>query len=438
MPKIIGIRREDKNDWERRVPLTPGVVKELRDKFGIKTIIQPSKRRIFKDEEYARVGAEVNEDLGKAGTIFAVKEIPADFYEEGKTYIFFSHTIKGQTYNMDMLRTMVDKNVNLIDYERIVDGENRRLIFFGKYAGFAGMVETLHGLGIKLKLQGYDTPLEKIKQAFSYSSVEEAKEHISEIGKEIEEYGFPPELSPFVFGFAGYGNVSQGAQEIFDLLPYKTVSVDILDENYENFSADNFVFYKVILKEEDLVKRKDNGFDLQEYYNNPELYVSRFEEYAEKLKVLVNCIYWTEKYPRLITKKYLRDQAALIKYPNLRMIGDISCDINGSIEITHKVTLPDNPSFTYLGREDKFEDGVSREGVSVMAVDNLPCEFPRESSEAFSEVLSKFAAGIVEADFKAGFDSLILPEPVKRALILHNGEFTGDYKYMKSFLLEEN
>ncbi len=437
MANTIGIRREDKNEWERRVPLTPQAVKELKEKFGIRTIVQPSDLRIFKDEEYIQAGAEINEDLGEADTIFAVKEVPIPLLEEGKTYIFFSHTIKGQSYNMKLLKTMIDKKINLIDYERIVDENNRRLIFFGKYAGLAGMVETLHGMGLKLKEQGYDTPLEKIKQAFAYGSIEEAKDHIREIGREIEENGFPSELAPFVFGFAGYGNVSQGAQEIFDLLPYKIVSAEILDENYENFSADNFIFYKVILKEEDLVKRKEGEFDLQEYYNNPELYVSRFTEYAEKLKVLVNCIYWTEKYPRLLTKDYLKEQAAITKYPNLRMIGDISCDIGGSVEITHKVTMPDNPSFTYFGHNDKYEDGVHREGVSVMAVDNLPCEFPRESSEAFSEGLSEFVKGIAETDFSSEFTSLALPGPIKNALILHKGELTEDYKYMESFISEK-
>ncbi len=434
MANTIGIRREDKNEWERRVPLTPQAVKELKDKLGVRIIVQPSDLRIFKDDEYVQAGAEINEDLSEADTIFAVKEVPISFLEEGKTYVFFSHTIKGQKYNMGLLRRMIEKKINLIDYEKIVDDENRRLIFFGKYAGLAGMVETLHGLGQKLKLQGYDTPLQKIKQAFSYGSVEEAKDHISEIGKEIEESGFPSELSPFVFGFAGYGNVSQGAQEIFDLLPYKTMSIDVLAENYENFAADNYIFYKVVLKEEDLVRRKEGQFDLKEYYNNPELYVSKFSEYAENLKVLVNCIYWTEKYPRLITKDYLKDQAGVTKYPNLRMIGDISCDIDGSIEITHKVTMPDNPSFTYFGHNDKYEDGISSEGVSVMAVDNLPCEFPRESSEAFSEVLLRFAGKIADADFNAEFNSLIIPDPIKKALILHEGRITEDYKYMESFI----
>jgi len=437
MDTVIGIRREDKNEWERRVPLTPGAVKLLKQKYGIRTVIQPSERRVFTDTEYLNAGAEINESLAEADTVFAVKEIPISLLEEGKTYVFFSHTVKGQPYNMDLLRAMIDKRVNLIDYERVVDEKNKRLIFFGKYAGLAGMVETLYGLGQKLMLQGFDTPLMKIKQAFEYGSVEEAKEHIRGIGKEIADNGFPSGLAPFVFAFAGYGNVSRGAQEIFDQLPFKAVSVDVLDLNYENFAADNYVFYKVILKEEDLVKRKTGNFDLNEYSAHPEEYVSRFQEYAENIKVLVNCIYWTEKYPRLLTRDYLRAQGALLKYPNLRVIGDISCDIDGSVEITHKVTMPDNPFFTYRGAEDSFEDGVHAEGVSVMAVDNLPCEFPRESSEAFSEVLLEFVKGIAEADFSNDYDTLNLPEPARRALILHGGGFTDDYRYMKSFVSGE-
>ncbi|MEN8152448.1 MAG: bifunctional lysine ketoglutarate reductase /saccharopine dehydrogenase family protein [Acidobacteriota bacterium] len=434
MNKIIGIRREDKNKWERRTPLIPDDVRELREKFGIRTIVQPSKLRIFTDDEYREAGAEINESLNDADVIFAVKEIPEEFYMEGKTYIFFSHTIKGQSYNMDMLQKMIEKKVNLIDYEKIVDENNRRLIFFGKYAGLAGMVETLHAMGQKLKLQGFDTPLERIKQAFEYNSVEEAKSEIAKIGEEINENGFPQELSPFVIGFAGYGNVSRGAQEIFDLLPHKTVSIDVLDENYENFIADNYNFYKVVFKEEDMVSRVNGEFELNDYYNNPDKYVSKFENYIPKLKVLVNCIYWTEKYPRLVTREYLENESVLHKYPNMRVIGDISCDINGSVEITHKVTMPDNPSFTYFAGEDRFEDGVKRGGVSVMAVDNLPCEFPKESSREFSKVLKVYVNNICQENFGKDFDSLNLPGPIKSALILHNGKFTPDYTYIKKYL----
>lgn len=434
MKKIIGIRREDKNEWERRVPLVPGDVKELKEKYGIKTVVQPSKIRTFRDEEYENAGAEINENLSEAGVILAVKEIPRHLFEKNKTYVFFSHTIKGQPYNMDMLKQMMSLKCNLIDYERILNEKNQRLIFFGQYAGLAGMIETLHAYGQKIKLQGYDTPLAKIKQAYNYNSLEEAKKEIEKIGEEIDENGFPVELSPIVVGFAGYGHVSRGAQEIFNLLPHKVISGHILEEMHENFSSDNHNFYKVVFAEEDMVKPKQGDFELQDYYRHPEKYESRFETYLPYLNILVNCIYWTEDYPRFVTKKYLKNETILKSNLPLKVIGDITCDINGSIEITHKATMPDHPTYTYFAEDDRFEDGTQRTGVTVMAVDNLPCEFPKESSKEFSSVLKNFVNDMISADFKQDIDRLKLPYPLKQGLILHKGELTKEYLYMNEFI----
>jgi saccharopine dehydrogenase (NAD+, L-lysine forming) len=436
MNKIIGIRREDKNDWEQRTPLVPGDVKELKEKFGIKTIVQPSKIRIFSDDDYHDAGAEINEDLSEANVILGVKEMPMNFYEEGKTYVFFSHTIKGQDYNMPMLKHMMNLKCNLIDYERVVDEKNRRLIFFGPYAGMAGMIETLHAFGQKVKLQGFSTPLEKIKQAYEYSSLEEAKKEIEKIGEEIDENGFPIELCPIVVGFTGYGNVSRGAQEIFNLLPHKVISGHILEEMYENFTSDSLNFYKVVFSEEDMVEHIDGEFDLQDYYDHPENYKSQFEKYIPYLSILMNCIYWAPQYPRLITKQYVQDQTIIRSNLNLKVVGDISCDIDGAIEVTHKVTMPDNPTYTYWGAEDRFEDGTHRTGLTIMAVDNLPCEFPRESSTDFSKVVKDYVESLAVQDFKKDFQELALPDPMRKALVLHRGELTPDYHYMKDFIKE--
>jgi alpha-aminoadipic semialdehyde synthase len=435
MEKIIGIRREDKNQWERRTPLIPGDVKELKEKYGIETIVQPSTIRIFSDEQYRRAGAVIDEDLSRANVILAVKEIPMELFQEGKTYVFFSHTIKGQDYNMPMLRRMMELKCNLIDYERVVNEKNQRLIFFGRYAGLAGMIDTLQAFGQKLKLQGFSTPLEKVKQAYEYDSLEHAEKEIGAIGKEIEESGLPAGLSPLVIGFAGYGNVSRGAQEIFNLLPHKVISAAMLPEMYESFAADNRNLYKVVFNEEDMVLPKKGKFELQDYYDHPGNYKSRFDSYLPYLSVLVNCIYWTEDYPRLVTKQYLKDQTVLKSNLTLRVIGDISCDIDGSIEFTYKATKPDNPAFTYFAGEDRFEDGTQRTGVTVMAVDNLPCEFSRESSGEFSEVLKNFVNDIVSEDFNRDFDRLEIPYPLKKALILKNGKLTEEYLYINEFLI---
>ncbi len=432
---IIGIRRADKNKWEKRVPLIPDDIKYLKQKFGIQTLIQPSEIRAYTNDQYQEAGAEVIEDIQRASTIFAVKEIPLHFYREGKTYIFFSHTIKGQSYNMPLLKKMMELKCNLIDYERIVDESNKRLIFFGKYAGIAGMVETLHALGQKLKFKGYKTPIEKIKQAYMYSSIDEVKQVLSEIGDQIRTEGIAEDLQPLVVGFAGYGNVSKGAQEILDLLPVKSIKPEEL-HNLNQVSKDekrNNVF-KVVFEEKDIAKPKTGTFELQEYYDHPENYEGKFEEYIPFLTVLVNCIYWTEKYPRLLTKNFLSSDSYTNSEKKLMVVGDISCDIDGSIEITNKATDPGNAFYTYFLDNNSYKDGIQQDGITIMAVDNLPCELPKDSSKEFSSILKNYVNEIVNADFNKPYEELSLPYPIKKALVLQNGELTKDYLYLNKYL----
>ncbi len=435
MKKIIGIRREDKNKWERRVPLIPADVEWLKSQAGVETQIQPSTIRVFGDDEYGKSGAAVQEDLDEARVVLAVKEMPESFFRPGRTYIFFSHTIKGQSYNMSMLKKLMALGCNLIDYERVVDEAGRRLIFFGRYAGLAGMIDTLHALGEKLKLRGHDTPLTRVRSAYEYASLEEAKREIAAIGAEIEKNGVPEEITPLVVAFTGYGNVSRGAQEIFDLLPHKVVSAPILAANYDNFTADPYYFYKVVFKEEDLVRHRDGDkFDLQEYYDHPDRYESTFEPDLKLISVLVNGIYWTEKYPRLVTRENLLERGALERYLNPLVIGDISCDIHGSIEITERATHPDAPCYTFLPSENRIVDGIDPAGVTVMAVDNLPCEFPREASGEFSHVLREYVPQLFDPRFLDDGDPSVLPYPLRQALILHRGQLTPDYAYMQEFI----
>ncbi len=397
--------------------------------------MQPSEIRAYTNDQYSAAGAEVVEDIQSANTIFAVKEIPLHFYRKGKTYIFFSHTIKGQSYNMPLLKKMMELKCNLIDYERIVDESNRRLIFFGKYAGIAGMVETLHALGQKLKLKGYKTPFDKIKQAYQYDSIDEATKELKEIGDQIKVGGIDKELQPLVVGFAGYGNVSKGAQEIFDLLPVKLIKPNEL-ANLKQFSKEDLskFLFKVVFKEEDLAKPKEGTFKLQDYYDHPEKYQGKFEEYIPYLSVIVNCIYWTNRYPRLVTKNFLRSDKYFKSEQKLMVIGDISIDVNGAIEITNKATDPGNAFYTYFPANDTYEDEIQKDGITLMAVDNLPCEFPKESSKEFSAILRNFVYEIVNEDFKKPFEELALSFPIKKALILQNGELTKDYLYLNNYL----
>ena len=260
--------------------------------------------------------------------------------------------------------------------------------------------------------------------------MEHAKDHMREIGNEIRKNGLPGEMCPVIVGFAGYGNVSSGAQELFNLLPVKTITPDKLGESRSTAPRDNHHLIKVVFKEHDLVMPKSGRFDLQDYYDHPEKYVPVTERLLPHLDILVNCIYWTDKYPRLVTKKHLRDNTKSDGTVEPYVIGDISCDIEGAVEITKECTTPDRACFTYLPDVDEFIDSIAGEGVTVMAVDNLPCEFPMESSEYFSGVLKNYVDAIVSADFNRPLSEIDLPHPIKKALILHNGELTDGYTYV--------
>jgi len=430
----IGIRREDKNKWERRVPITPAHVKELKEHHQIQTIIQSSTIRCFSDESYKKAGAIVKEDLSDSKVVFAVKEIPKELFEEKKTYIFFSHIIKGQKYNIPMLQTMIDKKCNLIDYEKIVDENNRRLIFFGRHAGIAGMVDTLWAFGQRLQHHYHiKTPFEKIKKTYQYPDLQTLKGHLTDLGKQIERKGINEKITPLIVGFSGYGNVSKGAQEIIDLFPLVEIQPKQIPTVFDDPS--DRCIYKVVFKEEDLVrpKQQDQKFNLQEYYNNPEQFESKFQQYTPSLSILMNCIYWDERYPRLISKSYLKEAIHSDMF-RLHIVGDISVDVNGAIQPTYKVTTPEQPVYVYNPDTDTHTDGFMGNGLAIMAVDNLPCELPKDASTAFSEILWHFIPDIIHADYNVDFDDLILPPEIKNAVILHHGKLTPSYQYINNFL----
>ena len=431
----VGIRHEDKYKMERRVPIIPKQIEKLSEKEGIEFVVQSSAKRIFSDDEFRRAGARVEGDLKDCPVIFGVKEIPESAYEQGKTYVFFSHVIKGQPYNMPMLRKMMDLGCSLIDYERIADEQDKRLIFFGKFAGLAGMINSLWSIGQRLKGQGLtNNVFLKIKQSHHYASLEEAKKEISEVGREIAERGLPEELNFMTIGFTGYGNVSMGAQEIANLLPSMEISPEkLLQLSNENKLARNII-YKVVFKEKHLSKRLDDKeFDLQDYYQHPEKYVNDFEQYIPHLTILMNCMYWDARYPRIVTKEYM-EKAFKAGMPKLTVIGDVTCDPDGSVELTHKGTKIEDPVFVYNPFTRKPTMGFEGKGILIMAVDILPSELPRDSSEAFAEALFNFITPIAKADYNVPFEEIALPGPIKKALILLNGKLTPSYKYIEEYL----
>ena len=432
----IGIRREDKDPWEARVPLAPGDVARLTSSGSVEIIVQPSPQRIFAADEFVAAGARVDEDLSACDVVLAVKEMPRELFAPGKTYAFFSHTIKGQPYNMDMLRRLMELGCQLIDYERITDEDGRRLIFFSRFAGLAGAIDSLWALGRRLEWEGLaPNPFAGLEQTYRYPTLAAALTAVREAGARIARDGLPAELSPFVVGITGYGNVSRGAQEVVDALGAVAKAPDDLDDLFAG-AAPRRAVHKVVFEECDMVVRRDASapFALDEYYRQPELYEGAFERRLPRLTVLLNCVFWDAPYPRLVTKAAVRRLFAAAAPPRIRVIGDVSCDIEGSVELTVKETHIDAPVYVYDPETGGVCDGVEGKGPVVLAVGNLPCELSRESSEAFSAALSPFVPALAATDFSLPYDRLSLPPELKRALILHHGELTPGYDYMRRFL----
>jgi alanine dehydrogenase len=432
----FAIRKEEKA-FEARTPLVPEHVGKLIIDEGIDFIIEPSDQRTFNDKEYEDVGATLSSAKGSnASVVLGLKEMPNSVFEPRKVYVFFSHTIKGQEHNMPMLRQIMNTGATLLDYELIVNDEGLRLVYFGNWAGMAGISDTLRLLGRRLEYEQIDpNPFLGLKPTLDCNGLEGLRNEFKKLGRRINELGLPQSTLPFVVGFAGYGNVSSGAQKLFDILPHKTVT----PEDLGNLEPLEDTLYKCVFKEEHMFRPLDKSadFDLQDYYEKgSKAYQDRFHRYVPHITVLMNCIYWSPKYPRLLTKDFITDHWDE-SHRKLRIVGDISCDINGAIEFTETSTKPNKPAFTYIVKEDRILHGVKGEGPVVVAVDNLPAELPKESSYSFSQTLLPFIPPLASADYSSSYAELQLPRELKDAIIVYKGDLTNQFEYLKEHLTEE-
>ena len=428
----VGIRREDKSRWERRVPLVPEDVSRLEAEHDVEVIVQPSPIRVFEDSDYEAVGASINEDLSSAGVILAVKEVPMEKLLPNRCYGFFAHVIKGQPYNMPLLRHILDSRITLVDYERVTNENDRRLVKFGLQAGQAGMIDSFWALGQRLEREGFQTPFSDVEPAHHYADLADAQRALTSIGRQLLEGAALPE--PIVVGFTGRGSVTSGALDVFDLLPHTQVTPEELPEVLKRPERDRL--FKVMFEKRHLARPRDQGeFDEALYRHRPELFEDRLYEFLPHLTMLINGIYWTDKYPRFVSKKHVQDLWNRGER-RLRIIGDITCDIDGAIELTYKATQPDAPTYVYDPENDSFVDGFDGPGVCVLAVDNLPCELPRDASMHFSRHLREMVPLLADADFGLPFEDLHLPPEIKRAVITHRGELTPDYRYLQPIVDE--
>ncbi len=425
----IAIRREDKNHWERRVPLIPDAVVEL-VAADVPLAVQPSEVRAFPDEAYATAGATIREDIEKADLILGVKEVPPRYFQRPAAWMFFSHTIKGQADNMPMLQALLDSGSTLFDYELITDEDGRRLVFFGRHAGYAGMVETLVALSARWTARGLRHPFKSLRQPYMYSELATLVEALGEIGEEIDETGFEAAGGPPRIAVLGNGNVSSGVQAILNALPtqWHTPSEYLALGD----DADPHRVHAAIFQEEDLVRRRDGStFDLKHFYDHPAEYEPTPLPLLTKSTAVVTTYYWDDRFPRYISNAALKEAAHTDGF-RLEVIGDITCDIDGSVEPTVRPTDPGDPCYGFDPRTGEHTDEITDDVLSIMAVDNLPCELSVDASRHFSLALLPFIVSLSDADLEAPtLEESGLSATLRRACIAWRGDLTQAFVYLK-------
>jgi alpha-aminoadipic semialdehyde synthase len=429
------IRAEDKNEWERRTPIVPEHLQGILKGIKTRAYVESSDKRCFGMDEYVAAGACPCQGMDTGDVVFGIKEIPEEKILDRKVYLFFSHTIKGQAANMPMLKRVLEGGSTLIDYERIVDEAGQREVFFGPFAGQAGTIDIFWLLGEYWESHGIRTPFLECRQAREYNSLAEAKECFRRVGQAISREGVSPDIGPLVVGVLGYGQVSQGAQEILDCMPVERVPPEDLIQVDSSTRMDSRRIYVSVFEERHLVRhRQGECFELQDYYRKPKNYVSRFQRYLPYLSLVVNAVYWDSHYPKFVTWDALRRFYGDDPRPRLAGIADISCDVAGAIECTVKTTDSGAPAYRCHPASTTVSGGHRGAGIVILAVDNLPAELPVEASLFFSDSLRRFVPGILQADFNAPLDSAGLPPEVENAVIAYRGQLTDQYAYLGSLL----
>ena len=395
----FGIIKERKNPPDRRVVFTPDEASRLIKEHPEAQIkVESSDIRVFTDEEYKQNGLEVTDDVSDCDVLFGVKEVPVEALIPNKKYFFFSHTIKKQLHNRKLLKAILEKNIDLYDHETIVDKDNRRLIGFGRYAGIVGAYNGIRAFGIKFEL--FTLP-----KAETLSNREEL---ISKLKR--------PVLPPIKIVLTGNGKVGMGAKEILDAMKIKEVSV----ENFLSKKYDGPVYVQIDVL--DYNKRIDGSENTkQDFYQNPEKYTSDFERFTKVADIYMAGHFYGNGAPVILTQEMLKS-----KDNNIKVVADISCDVDGPIASTIKASTIAEPLFGYLPSEHKEVDVFHPGAIVVMSVDNLPCELPKDASEGFGEM---FMEHVIPSFFNGDKDGIL-----QRAKITENGKLTERFKYLQAFV----
>ena len=395
----LGLIREGKVPVDKRVPLTPSQAVELQNKYDVNVVAQSSKIRCYTDDEYEKTGIAVVEDVSDCDILLGVKEVPMPELIANKTYFFFSHTTKEQPYNQKLLKTIVDKKIRLIDYEGLTNGKGARVVAFGRYAGIVGAYNGIMTFGKRSKL--FD-----LRPANVCYDLEDLKTEFKKV-----------KLPPIKIVLTGRGRVSQGAMEVLDGMEIAKISPqEFLSKNIE------FPVYTQVHSNE-YNKTKDGSlFSMDEFHTNPHNFEGDFLKYTKQADLLIAGAFWDPNAPVLFTK-----EDAIKSDFRIKVIADITCDIEGSIPSTLRPSTIDDPIYDYSAQEQKEKPAFSgEENITVMAVDNLPCELPINASNDFgAQLMDNVLPHLFNGDKE---------EVIQRATITENGELAEKYSYLQNFL----
>jgi alpha-aminoadipic semialdehyde synthase len=437
--RVIGILREVKSIWEARVPVTPSHAQAL-IKDGFRVVIQPSNTRAFRDEEYRAVGATVQEDLSEASTIIGIKEAEIKDLIPDRTYMFFSHTIKAQPYNMGLLDSLIGNNIRLLDYECIADSQGARKVMFGTFAGRAGMMDTFSMVGRRyIAKDQMRTPFLNLGMSHQYPSMNAAYDALKEAGRDIEKNGLPSDIAPFVVTFVGSGNVTDGAQECFENLPHEYVEPHALESLVKSGKASRHKVYGCMVDKADYMTYKPDPSQTVTTQlfrsSDPTDFSSHFAtSFLPYTSVLLNGMYYAPGFPRILSQSEAEQHFA-VPHPKCIGIADISCDIGGGIEITTDSCLPGKPYHIKDVATGRIHEDDAGPGVAMMTCDILPCEFPKEASQFFGDLLLPYLKSVAVSDGSLTGNA-DLPEECQNAVIVHHQQLTPNYQYIDTLRRE--
>lgn len=400
--------KERKNPPDRRVVLSPVQAAGFKHAFAkAELVVESSTIRIFPDSSYSSNGIPVVGDVSDADVLLGVKEVPQDALIPGKKYFFFSHTIKKQPYNRELLRTILDKKIELYDHETITDENNNRLIGFGRYAGLVGAYNAFRALGLRDDI----FVLPKVDDLADFNAVKQELITIKNL------------LPPINIIITGSGKVAAGIKEILEILEIR----EILPKEFLQLAQfkNNQIVYTP-LDVEDYYTRKDGYQPTKtECYNNPELLESDFMKFAAVGDMLITGHFYGDGAPYFFTREDMK-----LEQFNISLVADVSCDIDGPIGCTIRASTIEDPIYGYDPMTEKEVPFKSEHSITVMAVDNLPCELPKDASEGFGEM---FINKVLPAFFNDDADGIL----ERARMTTHQGTLTPRFEYLEDYVKEQ-